>query len=780
MGRVHDFLTSLDTCYRVHHAKKVEISKIKEPRRQKLLNDVVLSTDQKNAIDSLYAKNYGKKIPYDWHRLYTSFTGNFDPRYIPELIFIPEIQEKFIDRNCIEVFSDKNLIPLLVEGVQGVRSAEIYLSYEKGCYRNRHMEIIDAETAIRDINNLGECFIKPTIDSNSGRGCAVLNLVDGVDTLSGEKIADILKRYGGDFNIQELLHNCDSVSNLHPKSINTFRVTSYIWNGEVQFFPLLMRIGRSGNRLDNAHQGGIFVGVRSDGKLKDCAYTEFRERFYAHPDTGIVFGEYSIPEVPQIYDAVKKLHSRIVQAGMISWDVTIDNNGEIVIIELNLDGQTIWLTQMANGEGAFGENTEEILPGYQNKKTGRSSLAMEKRKIKMDTPFFIYFLTMMLFYTKTYIQLAAQLGIILYVFAPVVNRNFIISKRRLNNTFLYCRWFVLFCFLFFLSTKFWAYSTLVGSKTMLTIFRIAIIGFCMFYYVDNGTKAKEVFKSFLVAFFIMSFVALLLTPVSNWGKEAGLGVALGHHRNGLGAISAPLVLLCYCFGNENKLKYSRFLIGYFTVYTLLTGSRSSILQLVIILMVHMLINERNFSKWMRNALVFALIGIIAIIIVQNIPFLHATIWVRIQNSINTILGGNIVDSSTLGREYYKDIAFIMFLRKPIWGYGLDGFSCFVRDNPRIMGVFLNNVYAHCNYAEIAADLGIIGLIVWYIPVFQILKLSYSIKKCSKWCSCLFATFFSMVLLDYSRIPWETHLIMYFFFTIIMLIRFQAVEESTLT
>ncbi len=126
-------------------------------------------------------------------------------------------------------------------------------------------------------------------------------------------------------------------------------------------FPLRIRKGKGKSVLDNAHQGGLFVGVNDKGQLKDCAFTEFRERFTSHPDTGIVFGQHYVPEVPKVLDAVRQLHSRIPQVGMISWDTIVDNNGDVVIIELNLDGQSVWVVQMANGTGAFGENTEEIL-----------------------------------------------------------------------------------------------------------------------------------------------------------------------------------------------------------------------------------------------------------------------------------------------------------------------------------------------------------------------------------------------------------------------------------
>ena len=53
-----------------------EMKKINDPRRQNLIETVHLTKAEENKIDTLFVSTYGKKIKYDWHRLYQSFTGN--------------------------------------------------------------------------------------------------------------------------------------------------------------------------------------------------------------------------------------------------------------------------------------------------------------------------------------------------------------------------------------------------------------------------------------------------------------------------------------------------------------------------------------------------------------------------------------------------------------------------------------------------------------------------------------------------------------------------------
>lgn len=346
--------------YFLYRQQRIEKCKISDSRRQKILGRYALTDEQKMEIDTLFEGNFGEKVPYDWHRYYASYTGNFDANFIPELIYIPIIEKKFNDPKFTPAFSDKNLLHLLVSGVENVRTPKTYLSCVKGFLRDENAKLIDKKQACEILTNL-TCFGKPTIDSNSGKMCAVYKFVSGIDTLSGSKAEEILDAMGDNFCFQELVKNCERVSNLHKESLNTFRITTYLWRGKVWHFPVIMRIGQGKSVLDNAHQGGMFIGLSDDGILNECAFTEFQERYFTHPDSGVKFKGYVVPELKMALEGVKSVHQRIPQVGMISWDVVVNDCNEVVIIEMNVQSQSVWLSQMAHGVGAFKENTADIL-----------------------------------------------------------------------------------------------------------------------------------------------------------------------------------------------------------------------------------------------------------------------------------------------------------------------------------------------------------------------------------------------------------------------------------
>lgn len=399
-----------------------------------------------------------------------------------------------------------------------------------------------------------------------------------------------------------------------------------------------------------------------------------------------------------------------------------------------------------------------------------------EKKIKPNVAFMIYFTVMFCFYTYTYIQLADQLGIIVYVVLRKMSPRMRIYLPERKQCFFYLVWFGGLTALLFASQYFWAYSTYAGSKTMLTVFRIFVIGFIIFWYCDSKEKTISVLLSFIVGAFVMGIVAMLTTPLSMWGqtsKDEGFGNVIGQHRNQVGAVAASLVAICSYLHKLYRVRWARILAAFFILLTLVSGSRSSFLQIIIVVGFIVLFGGEGFSKKVKNIVLACLLGILALAVIYSVPFLYNTIWVRIEAGVSTVLGIEVADKSALGREYYKEIAFLMFLQRPWLGYGLDGFVCFLRDNPWIMGTYISAVYSHCNYAELAADLGIVGLAVWYLPVLSVWKEIWKVRKNSKWAICLFAVFSSMIIFDYSRIPWETHLVMYLWFIVILLCRYEA-------
>ena len=176
-----------------------------------------------------------------------------------------------------------------------------------------------------------------------------------------DELLKVIRNLGKNFVIQNCIECCDEIKRLNPSSVNTFRIITYRWKNEVYHMPAIMRIGVGRKDVDNAHAGGIFIGISDEGILRDKAFTEFREVYDRHPDTEIVFTNYKICGFRKCLDAANLMALQLPEVGVVNWDFTIDKDYNPILIEANISGGSIWLTQMANGVGCFGDMTGEIL-----------------------------------------------------------------------------------------------------------------------------------------------------------------------------------------------------------------------------------------------------------------------------------------------------------------------------------------------------------------------------------------------------------------------------------
>lgn len=80
-------------------------------------------------------KYYGHKIPYDWHRLYQSYTGVFCENYFPEILFSTLLEPYTNPYHIAEFLDDKNLLPVLFRGIDGYISRPLMFLLLKVGYK---------------------------------------------------------------------------------------------------------------------------------------------------------------------------------------------------------------------------------------------------------------------------------------------------------------------------------------------------------------------------------------------------------------------------------------------------------------------------------------------------------------------------------------------------------------------------------------------------------------------------------------------------------------------
>ncbi len=341
---------------------KLYLAEKKGVKKKKFLyKDIKLTKKQIDEIDSYYLLHYGKKIDKSWHRLYQSYTGTYNKKYFPEIIFSTQLEPLLDPPDLCRGITDKSLIELIYGDIKGLYIPKTILLNCSGIFYDGKRNIVANDDIYNIVNNAKKVIIKPILDSCSGRNVRLLNIQNGKDTISNKNIKDILKEYNKNYIIQECIKNCKELSALHPDSVNTIRLITYILDGKFYHCPITLRIGVDGKNVDNSHAGGVSLGIKEDGICQKYAFKEYGEKYERHPNTNVKFENYKIPLISEMIDIAYECHKRTPHMQMISWDMTINDKYEITLIEVNAGGQSTWFPQYATGEELFGENTDKML-----------------------------------------------------------------------------------------------------------------------------------------------------------------------------------------------------------------------------------------------------------------------------------------------------------------------------------------------------------------------------------------------------------------------------------
>lgn len=318
---------------------KKKISKILEKRPLKNL-----TTSQQSEIKTFYKKLGIGKINTSWHKFYYCNNGHFSAAYVPENIFYLYIEPKLNNEIYTSALSDKNLLDRLFIDIK--QPETIFKNMNGFLYHQN--ELIEITEAIEMCNSAGTLFIKPTTDTRGGQNVSAFSCENGIINHQEKKVKELFAIYEKNYIVQKKVQQHESMIVLNPTSLNTFRVMSYLHEKEVTIISTIVRIGREGSITDNMATGGISCGVQNDGSLNKVGFLSTGERILT-TDSGVKFAETKLPFVEKMKLIVKKLHKTSPFFKIISWDLALDNIGDVVLIEYNVNSQGINSHQLSNG-----------------------------------------------------------------------------------------------------------------------------------------------------------------------------------------------------------------------------------------------------------------------------------------------------------------------------------------------------------------------------------------------------------------------------------------------
>lgn len=336
----------------INHIEKVYERGIK--KSMQLCPMKPLTKGQEADIQAYFKKHLGREVPTYWHQYLYSRNGIYSEKYIPASVYVTSIIYRLNDLQYCPAYVDKGFYDTLFPDVNRPKT---FIKNVNGFYYDDRNPISKAE-AIDRCANLKEAIIKPSVFGTWGEGVKLFHSENGIIPEMNMPINDLFAQYKKGFIVQSKLEQHPDLARLNPTSVNTIRVMSYRKEDEVIILYAVIRIGRLGKVVDNETAGGIKADIDlQTGRIKGPAFGSPTEKNMPQTDSGAVLDNYLIPSFPQVLAFVKSLHQRLPYFRLIGWDISVDTNGQPVMIEWNKSAE---LSQVAHGP-AFGDYTEEIL-----------------------------------------------------------------------------------------------------------------------------------------------------------------------------------------------------------------------------------------------------------------------------------------------------------------------------------------------------------------------------------------------------------------------------------
>jgi hypothetical protein len=237
--------------------------------------------------------------------------------------------------NQDSVLLDDKLVCKRMLGDAGVPQAKLLLSGDgEQCVDTRGMPL--SPNALDDLLPSDEdLVIKPARYSSGGDGVMLLTYSVGVfHDEAGHEVS--LQQYGstwGPWLIERFVRQHANLAVLNTQSLNTLRVIT-TWHpidgAQVQY--CILKLGAGAGHVDNAHDGGLYVGVdQASGDLSEVAFDESYTRHRKHPVSGVVFAGYKIEAIREVVALAERAAALFPQVAVIGWDIAIGEDGPLIV-----------------------------------------------------------------------------------------------------------------------------------------------------------------------------------------------------------------------------------------------------------------------------------------------------------------------------------------------------------------------------------------------------------------------------------------------------------------
>lgn len=272
------------------------------------------------------------------HNDYHQYISNW------ERLKLEDVNGRFAD-----ILGEKVMLERIWGNYIGV--PKTYCLIERGKFLDLSDEKEEADI-ISILHKKGKLLTKPTRSGGGGHGVESLEYIDGKYYIGKRELTedDFLSELRSyyDYMVSDWVYPHEYAKKVFPETTNTMRIVT-IMNHTTNKAEIMMAVHRFGTKLsipvDNACSGGIcsFVDIET-GKL-GAAHDMIHEgmRFKNHPETNERIEGLQIPDWENIKKKMTHVHNCFPYFEFLAWDVVINEEGEVYILEINRGMDVHWL-----------------------------------------------------------------------------------------------------------------------------------------------------------------------------------------------------------------------------------------------------------------------------------------------------------------------------------------------------------------------------------------------------------------------------------------------------
>lgn len=315
-----------------------------------------LTLKEKQDIKRIWGKGREKYYAFEF---YKQFCGTFNPCYVPDDYY--DLAEHVLNLRWAAYFLQHkcNLKYIIPEK----NRAKVIVQKIDGHYVLEDNTEISKEAAIIRLKE-HPCFMRK-VARGTGGGKGVKKVI--LENVKDEACFFDELLQGNDIEFEEIIRQNEFLDQFNADSVNTFRFLTLNINQKCTLLSTFLRMGAKGSYVDNLSGGsGVLVGINNEGYVNSFGIDKSFKKIY-HSPMGLEFKGVIVPSFDTITQKIIDFHKKIPFANLIGWDVTIDKEGNPIVIEVNLDSALIEAHQVFNGP-VFGDRLAEVKEYIENRK----------------------------------------------------------------------------------------------------------------------------------------------------------------------------------------------------------------------------------------------------------------------------------------------------------------------------------------------------------------------------------------------------------------------------